>query len=125
MIFDKLLPSQLNMKNPQKVVNLSFMFMVLIFTLLSWREAIIINESYTEDQRNKLLSIATALDNRLQYSLNQLAFYQSIMVQALETPLVTDKTCAVQQRFDQVRQRTAWHAPIGGYTRQRKTAVIR
>ncbi|HEJ9094965.1 TPA: cellulose biosynthesis regulator diguanylate cyclase DgcQ [Serratia odorifera] len=112
MIFDKLLPSQLNMKNPQKVVNLSFMLMVLIFIVLSWREAIIINESYTESQRNKLLSVATTLDNRIQYSLDQLNFYQSIMVQALETPLVTDKTRAVQQRFDQIRQRTVWQVEV-------------
>lgn len=74
-------------KNPGRVVNICFFTVILFATLLTWREIVILEESWVASQRNMIADIAHQLDGELQMATGQLLFYRSGMQSALEHPL--------------------------------------
>lgn len=95
-------------KNPQKVVNLCFIFVFLFSTVLTWREAVVLEGAYVASQRNSLDSVATLLDRQLQHSIDNLLFYRNAMLYALQSPISTDRTRKSLADFDTLRTQPFW-----------------
>lgn len=95
-------------KNPQKVVNLCFIFVFLFSTVLTWREAVVLEGAYVANQRNSLDSVATLLDRQLQHSIDNLLFYRNAMLYALQSPISTDRTRKSLADFDTLRSQPFW-----------------
>lgn len=95
-------------KNPQKVVNLCFIFVFLFSTVLTWREAVVLEGAYVANQRNSLDSVATLLDRQLQHSIDNLLFYRNAMLYALQSPISTDRTRKSLADFDTLRTQPFW-----------------
>lgn len=95
-------------KNPQKVVNLCFIVVFLFSTVLTWREAVVLEGAYVANQRNSLDSVATLLDRQLQHNIDNLLFYRNSMLYALQSPISTDKTRKTLADFDSLRTQPFW-----------------
>ena len=67
-------------KSPQKIVNLCFIVVFLFSTVLTWREAVVLEGAYVANQRNSLDNVATLLDRQLQHSIDNLLFYRNAML---------------------------------------------
>ncbi|WP_167456018.1 cellulose biosynthesis regulator diguanylate cyclase DgcQ [Buttiauxella izardii] len=95
-------------KNPQKVVNLCFIVVFLFSTVLTWREAVVLEGAYVSSQRNSLDNVATLLDRQLQHNIDNLLFYRNSMLYALQSPISTDKTRKTLADFDALRTQPYW-----------------
>lgn len=95
-------------KRPLKVVNICFIFVLIFSTLLTWREAVVLENAYVSSQRNSLDNIATALDRQLQYNIDNLLFYRNTMYYALQSPISTDKSRKALASFEEQRTLPFW-----------------
>lgn len=95
-------------RNPGRVVNICFSVVLLCSTLLTWREVVVLENAYMSSQRNSLDIIATALDRHLQYGVDRLLFYRTMMEDALATPVAAQPTQRAMNDFAQKRSDKAW-----------------
>ncbi|WP_313667729.1 cellulose biosynthesis regulator diguanylate cyclase DgcQ [Atlantibacter sp.] len=95
-------------RHPIKIVNFCFLVVFLCSTLLTWREIVVLQNGWTASQKNRIQSVAAALDRHLQYSVDKLQFYRAAMQHALSSPISTNRTDAALAQFDQQRQSGAW-----------------
>ncbi|MEL4014746.1 cellulose biosynthesis regulator diguanylate cyclase DgcQ [Dryocola clanedunensis] len=95
-------------KRPLKVVNICFIFVLIFSTLLTWREAVVLENAYVSSQRNSLDNIATTLDRQLQYNIDNLLFYRNTMYYALQSPISTDKSRKALASFEELRTLPFW-----------------
>ena len=95
-------------RHPIKIVNFCFLVVFLCSTLLTWREIVVLQNGWTASQKNRIQSVAAALDRHLQYSVDKLQFYRAAMQHALSSPISTNRTDAALEQFDQQRQSGAW-----------------
>lgn len=95
-------------KSPQKIVNICFIVVFLFSTVLTWREAMVLEGAYVANQRNSLDSIATLLDRQLQHNIDNLLFYRNAMQYALQSPISTDRTRKSLADFDLLRTQPFW-----------------
>ncbi|RPH19739.1 cellulose biosynthesis regulator YedQ [Buttiauxella warmboldiae] len=96
------------LKSPKKVVNLCFIFVFFCSTLLTWREAVVLEGAYVAGQRNSLDNVATLLDRQLQHNIDNLLFYRNAMLYALQSPISTDRTRKSLADFDIFRSQPFW-----------------
>ncbi|UNK62973.1 cellulose biosynthesis regulator diguanylate cyclase DgcQ [Buttiauxella ferragutiae] len=95
-------------KSPGKVVNLCFIVVFIFSTVLTWREAVVLEGAYVANQRNSLDSVATLLDRQLQHNIDSLLFYRNTMHYALQSPISTDRTRKSLAEFDLFRTQPFW-----------------
>ncbi|MEX9251176.1 cellulose biosynthesis regulator diguanylate cyclase DgcQ [Pseudenterobacter timonensis] len=97
---------------PERIVNLCFLFVLIFSTLLTWREAVLLEEAYISSQKNDLESVSSALDSKLQFNIDQLLFYRHSMGEALQTPLAFTVLRNEVTRFSEVRRLTWWQLAV-------------
>lgn len=90
--------------DPARIVNLCFAFVLISSTLLTWREAVVLEDAYAASQQTTLDKAASALDRQLQTGVNLLLFYRNSLQTAMQTPLAFDVLNNVQHDFSTVRQ---------------------
>ena len=95
-------------RSPKSVVNICFIVVFIFSTVLTWREAVVLEGAYVANQRNSLDSVATLLDRQLQYNIDNLLFYRNTMHYALQSPISTDRTRKSLAEFDHVRSQSFW-----------------
>ena len=98
----------MSFRNPRSVVNFCFIVVFIFSTVLTWREAVVLEGAYVANQRNSLDSVATLLDRQLQYNIDNLLFYRNTMHYALQSPISTDRTRKSLAEFDLVRSQSFW-----------------
>ena len=94
--------------NPGRVVNLCFFVVLLLSTLLTWREVVVLQNAYISSQRNTLENVAHELNNQLQLSINRLTFYRNGMQAALKTPLAFEVLQNAGEEFERKRKLRQW-----------------
>lgn len=95
-------------KNPRNIVNLCFIVVFIFSTVLTWREAVVLEGAYVANQRNSLDNVATLLDRQLQHNIDNLLFYRNTMFYALQSPISTDRTRKSLAEFDLLRTEAFW-----------------
>jgi len=95
-------------RNPRNVVNLCFIVVFIFSTVLTWREAVVLEDAYVANQRNSLDSVATLLDRQLQHNIDNLLFYRNTMHYSLQSPISTDRTRKSLAEFDVLRTQAYW-----------------
>lgn len=98
--------------DPARIVNLCFAFVLISSTLLTWREAVVLEDAYAASQQTTLDKAASALDRQLQTGVNLLLFYRNSMQTAMQTPLAFDVLNNVQHDFSTVRQQPFWQIDV-------------
>lgn len=102
--------------DPARIVNLCFTIVLVSSTLLTWREAVVLEDAYAASQRTTLEKATSALDRQMQTGLNLLLFYHNSMQTAMQTPLALKVLHDTRQEFDAVRRQPSWQ--INGYARR-------
>lgn len=100
-------------KHPIRIVNLCFLVVFFCSILLTWREMVVLEDAYVTSQRGDLDNIATALDRRLQYSVDKLIFYRNAMQYALGSPITTDISRQLLKMFNASRHQNFWQMHLG------------
>lgn len=95
-------------RSPRNVVNFCFIVVFIFSTVLTWREAVVLEGAYVANQRNSLDSVATLLDRHLQHNIDNLLFYRNAMSNALQSPISTDRTRKSLAEFDLLRTQPFW-----------------
>lgn len=94
-------------KNPLGVVNFCFLVVLLFSTLLMWREAVVLESAYMDNQRNQINTVMTALDRQLQYNIDELLFLRNSMQTALAVP-VSERTNQAMHNLQQLQTLPFW-----------------
>lgn len=94
--------------NPGRVVNICFFIVLLLSTLLTWREAAVLQDAYVSSQRNTLENVVHEMNTRLQFSIDRLLFYRTGMQAALQSPLAFEVFGNAWQEFQEKRNDDGW-----------------
>lgn len=84
---ENLYPWLSRVKNPLALVNGCFIVVLLLLSLLIWREALVLENAYASNQHRQLNGVATGLDRQLQYNIDELLFYRNVMQSAFSEPI--------------------------------------
>jgi diguanylate cyclase (GGDEF)-like protein len=95
-------------RHPHTIVHLCFIAVLLFSTVLTWREALILKETYETDRQLTLSTAVANLERQFQYSLDSLLFYRNMLQYALANPLDSDNSRKAIHLFSQLRQRPVW-----------------
>lgn len=79
--------------HPGRVVNICFIVVLIFSTLLTWREAVVLEDAYAASQKNHLETVANSLDRQLEFSVEKLLFFRNGMDDALEA--LSPRRCCV------------------------------
>lgn len=93
---------------PGRVVNLCFIIVLLLSTVLTWREVAVLEDAYVTRQQNSLENVARAFDARLQLSLDDIIFYHGSMPDAMSKPLPFAALREAQNDFEHLRKLPQW-----------------
>lgn len=93
---------------PGRVVNLCFIIVLLLSTVLTWREVAVLEDAYVTRQKNSLENVARAFDARLQLSLDDMSFYHGSMPDAMSKPLPFAALREAQNDFEHLRKLPQW-----------------
>ncbi len=94
--------------DPSGVVNLCFIIVLVISTVLTWREVAVLEDAYVASQRNALENVSNDLDRQMQVSIDRLLFFRHGMEAALQTPLAFEVLRNVQGKFARQRSLPYW-----------------
>jgi len=95
-------------KDPRIIVHLCFLTVFLFSTFLTWREALVLKNTYEVNQQIRLTTVAVTLDRQFQFSLDALGFYRSMLSYALTSPIDSDNSRQAARLFDQQRNNPVW-----------------
>jgi len=98
--------------HPGRIVTLCFVTVLIFSTLLTWREAVVLEDAYISSQRNYLDSVANTLDRQLEYSVDKLLFFRNAMHDSLKVPLVSARLQQSIARFSSLRTRPWWQLTV-------------
>ncbi|MEG1209804.1 MAG: cellulose biosynthesis regulator diguanylate cyclase DgcQ [Leclercia sp.] len=98
--------------HPGRVVNICFTVVLLFSTLLTWREAVVLEDAYTASQRNHLENVVNSLDRQLEFSVEKLLFFRNGMDDALETPLASTVLHNTVSRISTLREKPFWQLTL-------------
>ncbi|MDU1027457.1 MAG: cellulose biosynthesis regulator YedQ, partial [Leclercia adecarboxylata] len=65
--------------HPGRVVNICFIAVLIVSTLLTWREAVVLEDAYAATQHTHLENVVNSLDRQLQFSVEKLLFFRNGM----------------------------------------------
>ncbi|MGU3523354.1 cellulose biosynthesis regulator diguanylate cyclase DgcQ [Enterobacteriaceae bacterium C23F] len=94
--------------NPGRVVNLCFFVVLLLSTILTWREVVVLEDAYMSSQRNTLENVTHEFNNQLQVNIDRLTFYRNGMQAALERPLAFEVLRNAGDEFERKRAQHQW-----------------
>lgn len=94
--------------HPGRVVNICFITVLIFSTLLTWREAVVLEDAYAATQHSHLENVVNSLDRQLQFSVEKLLFFRNGMQDALETPLASTVLRDTVSRISDLRGKTFW-----------------
>lgn len=94
--------------HPGRVVNICFIAVLIFSTLLTWREAVVLEDAYAATQHTHLESVVNSLDRQLQFSVEKLLFFRNGMQDALETPLASTVLEDTVSRISDLRTNPIW-----------------
>ncbi len=94
--------------HPGRVVNICFIAVLIVSTLLTWREAVVLEDAYAATQHTHLENVVNSLDRQLQFSVEKLLFFRNGMQDALETPLAAPVLHDTVSRFNDLRNKPFW-----------------
>ncbi len=94
--------------HPGRVVNICFIAVLIVSTLLTWREAVVLEDAYAATQHTHLENVVNSLDRQLQFSVEKLLFFRNGMQDALETPLAAPVLHNTVSRFNDLRNKPFW-----------------
>lgn len=98
--------------HPGRIVTLCFVTVLIFSTLLTWREAVVLEDAYMASQRNYLASVANTLDRQLEYSVDKLLFFRNAMHDSLQQPLLSGKLHKTITRFADRRTKPWWQLSV-------------
>ncbi len=94
--------------HPSRVVNICFITVLIFSTLLTWREAVVLEDAYSATQHTHLENVVNSLDRQLQFSVEKLLFFRNGMQDALETPLASSVLHDTVSRISDLRTKASW-----------------
>jgi len=94
--------------HPGRVVNICFIAVLIFSTLLTWREAVVLEDAYAATQHSHLENVVNSLDRQLQFSVEKLLFFRNGMQDALETPLASTVLHDTVSRISDLRGKNVW-----------------
>ncbi|WP_313069225.1 cellulose biosynthesis regulator diguanylate cyclase DgcQ [Atlantibacter hermannii] len=94
--------------HPSRVVNIGFITVLIFSTLLTWREAVVLEDAYSATQHTHLENVVNSLDRQLQFSVQKLLFFRNGMQDALETPLASSVLHDTVSRISDLRTKASW-----------------
>jgi len=94
--------------HPGRVVNICFITVLIFSTLLTWREAVVLEDAYAATQHTHLENVVNSLDRQLQFSVEKLLFFRNGMQDALETPLASTVLHDTVSRVSDLRTKSFW-----------------
>jgi len=94
--------------HPGRVVNICFITVLIFSTLLTWREAVVLEDAYSATQHTHLENVVNSLDRQLQFSVEKLLFFRNGMQDALETPLASSVLHDTVSRISDLRTKASW-----------------
>ncbi|MEB6378302.1 cellulose biosynthesis regulator YedQ [Leclercia adecarboxylata] len=94
--------------HPGRVVNLCFIAVLIFSTLLTWREAVVLEDAYAASQKNHLETVVNSLDRQLEFSVERLLFFRNGMRDALETPLASPLLHNTVSHFKDLQKQRFW-----------------
>jgi len=94
--------------HPGRVVNICFIVVLIFSTLLTWREAVVLEDAYAASQKNHLETVANSLDRQLEFSVEKLLFFRNGMDDALEAPLASTLLRNSVAHFKDLQEQTFW-----------------
>ena len=100
--------SRLRSVAPKKVVQGCFCLVFLIATTLTWREALILKETYEITQRDQLNTVSSIIDRQGQRSVDELIFFRNMLQNAIQNPV---RNNTIQQQlagFQRIRNSPVW-----------------
>lgn len=93
---------------PGRVVNLCFIIVLFLATVLTWREVAVLEDAYVARQQNSLANVARAFDAHLQLSIDDMRFYHGSMPEAMGAPLPFEALRHAQNDFQHLRRLPQW-----------------
>lgn len=97
---------------PENIVHFCFAIVVVFFTLLTWREALVLKSSYETTQRAWLVQAASTLEHQLQQSIDEMYFFRNMLRHVIGDPLETDKSREAINDFSLKRHQPQWDINI-------------
>lgn len=94
--------------HPGRVVNLCFIAVLIVSTLLTWREAVVLEDAYAATQHTHLVNVVNSLDRQLEFSVEKLLFFRNGMQDALETPLASSVLHDTVSHIGGLRDKPFW-----------------
>ena len=98
--------------DPSGIVNLCFVIVVVCSTVLTWREVMVLQDTYIASQRNALNSASSVLDRQMQVGVDHLLFFRNGMQGALQTPLAFEFLRNTQGKFEHQRLLPYWQIEL-------------
>lgn len=97
-----------NHSRPGHVVNVCFIIVLLLSTVLTWREVAVLEDAYVTRQQSSLATVARAFDARMQLSIDDIRIYHDSMPEAIGAPLPFEALRHAKNDFDYLRQLPQW-----------------
>lgn len=100
--------SRIRSASPKNLVHGCFFVVFLILTTLTWREALILKETYEINQRDQLNTLSNSIERQGQRSIDELHFYRNMLQHALEKPVRSNYTLQELAQFQRLRHQPVW-----------------
>lgn len=95
--------------SPKNIVHGCFFVVFLILTTLTWREALILKETYEINQRDHLNTFSNSIERQGQRSVDELHFYRNMLQHALAKPVKSNYVLQELADFQHIRHQPVWH----------------
>ena len=100
------------LSSPGHVVNFCFVVVLFFSTLLIWREIMVLEEAYVDNQHNNLENVAHEMVGLLQFNTDRMIFFRNGMQSALETPLDFMILRKAEQEYISKRHEAIWSVAL-------------
>lgn len=97
------------LSRPRIVIHLCFSLVFLVSTTLTWREMLLLKETYEISQRAQLNSMANALEREWQRSEDELYFFRSMLQHAISSPVENEGIRGQLTAFNRLRHQPVWY----------------
>lgn len=96
------------LSRPKTVIHVCFLLVFLFSTTLTWREAMVLKNTYEVNQRIGLNTLTSGLERQWQRSLDELFFYRNMLLHAMQSPVENDNIRKQLQLYQHLRSQRTW-----------------
>lgn len=100
--------SRLRSIAPEHLVQSCFCLVFLIATTLTWREGLILKETYEITQRDQLNTTSNTIDRQGQRSIDELIFFRNMLQHAIQSPARNNTLRRQLNEFERIRHLPVW-----------------